>query len=61
MEENDFDDNRIKSNSYNSKVFYLKEFKLTEESLKLRMRSNSSSIPSIDNLSYCLDFVPKLK
>lgn len=30
------------------------------ESLKF-LRSNSTQIPYIDNLSYCLDFVPKLK
>jgi hypothetical protein len=57
----DTDINRLKPNSFHSKIFYLKEFKLTGESLKLRMRANSSFIPSLDNLSYCLDFVPKLK
>lgn len=52
---------RVKCNSIASKMFSLKEFKITEENLKLRLRSNSSIIPSIKELANCLDFVPKLK
>jgi len=53
--------NRNKPNSFHSKLFSLKEFKLKEESLDLRFRSNSCIIPSIQQIENCLDFVPKLK
>lgn len=29
--------------------------------LEIRNRSHSCQIPSIEDLAYCLDFVPKLK
>ena len=54
-------DNKNKCNSLASKLFSLQEFKLTEENLSLSLRSNSCLIPSIIDLAYCLDFVPKLK
>lgn len=57
----DFENERTKSKSNASKLFSLKEFKISEENLKLRLRSNSCLIPSINDLAYCLDFVPKLK
>lgn len=50
-----------KANSNNLKSFELKDFKLTHDDLKLKLRSNSLKIPSISQLAYCLDFVPKLK
>lgn len=44
------------------KVFSLNGFDLKDENqLALRYRSNSCRIPSIYELAYCLDFVPKLK
>jgi hypothetical protein len=55
------DENKNEINFLHSKPFNLKDLNITEEDLKLRMRSNSSLIPSIKGLEYCLDFVPKLK
>lgn len=56
-------DDEIKNeiNFLNSKHFNLKDFNLTQNDLNLRMRSHSTVIPSITQLAYCLDFVPRLK
>lgn len=44
------------------KVFSLNGFDLKDENFfALRCRSNSCRVPSIEDLAYCLDFVPKLR
>lgn len=55
---NEFNDN-IKNNKLITKMFSLSG--IDESFLALRYRSNSCMIPSISDLAYCLDFVPKLK
>ena len=57
----DFELDTHKPSSFPTKLFSLKEFKITDNDLKLRLRSNSCAIPSLDQLANCLDFVPKLK
>lgn len=55
---NEIDDNsKVKRKSI-TKLFSLNG--LNESSLALRLRSNSCQIPSIFDLAYCIDFVPKL-
>ena len=61
MEEDIFN-KQGKSYSIVTKKYNPNTFNLTEEDdMSLRFRSNSCLIPSLNELSNCLDFVPKLK